>query len=341
MGFDVGNFLRGLHESAGAEPEPEGWKVDDAADQVASLIPEADPDGNVDSPLLQRLRTAWQGHWGGSLPYPEVAAALDEARSELEGRLEMLAQSVQHGLDQANDPVHRKVEQAFSEQLQAVASMQVFLEIGGAESDVRPCMARVQDATNRMAAIFRRFEDEVVDSLTYCCPFCYRRCNLGEKHCPHCDALLPMVRTQLSTSTWSHLSAEGALPTQGRVTTPNFDRIEQALEQWRDRTVSDAEFVEQIKNVIRKFVNHRASVQKDRSDVHGMPHVSAEERDPYLALLDQIEHTLEEGLGALAQMRTGVMEGHTGVVDEAFRAFEANNEALVQAYFAAEALKGE
>lgn len=332
--FQVGNFLQGLREASGGPSEP--WKVDSPD---PSLIPPPDSRGNVETPLLGRLRGAWQRFFGGSAEASEVRAALQEARVELEGRLEMLAQSVQQGVDQADDPVHREIEEAFSEQLGAVGQMEGALDEGADEPDVAAALTRVQDATNRMAAVFRRFEDKVEESRSFCCPHCTERCTVGDRRCPHCGAMLPMVHAQLSSTTWSHLSADGAIPLPGRMTTPNFDRIEQALEMWQSGAASDAEFTDQIDYVAGRFLNHRASVRKDRDDALNMRHVPLEEKAPYVSLLDQIEAALEDGLMALSQMRDGLGAGHRQAVEMSFRRFESNHESICQAWFATVALK--
>jgi hypothetical protein len=113
-----------------------------------------EPDTEVDSLILQRLRMAWRSYWETAVDAATVLGAIDEARTELEEKLHLLAGSARTSAQAAQQEVRLEIESALNRQMTLVDQMESLLE--APREDVERVIGDMQDATNRVAAAYRR-----------------------------------------------------------------------------------------------------------------------------------------------------------------------------------------
>lgn len=264
-------------------------------------IPEIDADGNYNSPVLTRVLDAYAAYQEDRGQRRAFTTLLEETRANLERLLNTMDVCLQEGLDDPNNPIHQAARAGFEDFLTGLDELQDSIEqrntrlAAGAIEMLRLGTNRIMDAY----AFFQKLRNVV---MTLNCPQCEAENRKGDIKCHACGQTLPQFETPGEGRVLAE-NAEGVLQQEvvaPALTTPNYQKLELALHQWRQNELEDDALRDEIAQVETNMNGHRQVNKNEMEDTEGL---TDQEQEVTLRLLGMIDVALEGSLAALEEMK--------------------------------------
>lgn len=299
-------------------------------------IPEPDEDGNYSNSALDAIMDAMAAHEKGEMSDKEFLALLDRIQVAINDTLAVMDAFIQDGLDDARNPINESLQAGFEEHAEAVD----FIRDGIKKKDNRTRskgLLMVQQATNRIMdayAFYQRLRNAVTVVF---CPQCSAENKLGSDKCGSCHTALPNVVRETAPGRLLAEAADGVLRTESThfIKTPNYERIEQAYQRWRERDITDEQFKAELEAVEANMVTHREYNNSEREDLDDL---EADERALMIKFLDAVDDAIESNLQALNRMKLYFESHDPQPLAQGFDMLAVATTKMVEAYLAQEAM---
>ncbi len=274
-------------------------EVDKARAVDDSYVPEPDADGNYTTPVLERLRDSWQDYRDGKLDDEQMQALLDRCLDNLDNMLLVMKQCVQEGLDDPSNPITVSIKTGFYEHREAVQLMKQFFDANNRKA-IEDGLRAAQVATNRLMDAFAFFQRLRAAVAHVHCPHCEVENHKSSTKCVECGQPLPGLPDQPEPRLLA-VAADGVSSDENAaVTTPNFQRITEALARWGVHEMEDDELLAEIEDIEASMRAHKDANDSERRDMEG---VTGEELKVMQTLLDGTDKALKANLEALDKMK--------------------------------------
>ncbi len=299
-------------------------------------IPEIDADGNYNSPVLTRVMDAYTAYLEDRGQRRVFTTLLGETRTKVEQLLNTMDVCLQEGLDDPNNPIHQAARAGFEDFLTGLDELQDSVEqrdsklAEGAFEMLRLGTNRIMDAY----AFFQKLRNVV---MTLNCPQCEAENRKGDTKCHACGVTLPQFET-VSEGRVLAENAEG-VPRQESatpaLTTPNYQKLELALQRWRQNEIDDPALLAEINQVETNMNGHRGVNQNEMDDTEGL---TDQEQEVTLRLLGLIDVALEGSLNALAEMKLYWEDKDSDHLDKGMAMMGPPTQQMIEAFLALQSI---
>jgi len=303
-------------------------EVDKARSVDDSYIPEPDEHGNYTTPVLERLRDSWADYKAGKLDDEQMQAVLDRCLDSIDNMLVVMQQCVQEGLDDPTNPITVSIRTGFYEHREAVQLMKQFFEADNRNA-IEEGLAAAQRATNRLMDAFAFFQRLRAAVTHVTCPHCEMENHKSSTKCQECGNPLPGLPDPPEARLLA-VAAEGvAADENAAVTTPNFQRIADALALWGVHEMEDDALLAEIETVEASMRAHKEANDLDRKDLDG---VSGDELKVMQAMVDGVDKALKANLEALEKMKLYWQDGDPEHIRAGFEKLGQATTLMLEAY---------
>ncbi|MBI3927636.1 MAG: hypothetical protein HY319_19005 [Armatimonadetes bacterium] len=311
------------------------WEVqvreEQATSELQEMLPPADQDGNYEMPALVRLRQIFAEYAEGRMRSEEVLEVLDRIAEFTELQIEEM-ENVEGDVN-LEDPGRLGILDGFEAQLQAVLYLSVDIRD---PNRVRRGLDLAQKAVNRMVIGYRQVVEDDRKLDTQCCPWCAAESRRGARRCLSCGQDFPTAPVQPGSLIAVEGSGIESEEPEGP-TTPNYVRVSQAVEGWRNRALDDSGLLTELQQVQQRHVDHLRANQRERDGAGELP---ADERQSLLDLLHEIDEAVSANVDALERMMIYFDDGNPGHIEAGFADLAAATDRVLSSYDRARELTG-
>lgn len=284
--------------------------------------------------MLERLRDSWQDYRDGKLDDEQMQALLDRCLDNIDNMLVVMQQCVQEGLDDPTNPITVSIRTGFYEHREAVQLMKQFFEADNRNA-IEQGLAAAQNATNRLMDAFAFFQRLRAATAHAACPHCSAENHKSSTKCQECGNALPGLPEQPAQRLLA-VAAEGVAADQNAaVTTPNFQRIADALAQWGVHEMEDDALLAEIEGVEASMLAHKEANDGERRDMEG---VTGEELKVMQTVLDGVDKALKANLEALDRMKLYWQDGNPENIRAGFEMLGHATTLMLEAYQVSQAV---
>lgn len=314
------------------------WQAGVAQDRSPDewAIPELDGEGNYSSPVLDRVRSVYQDFLRQAGRRRTCLEALDKVRDGLERLLSALDLCADSGLDHPENPIHQAARSGFESFLDGLDELQEAVLRSQPELGV-DALDHLQAATNRIMDAYAFFQKLRNVAMILVCPHCEAENRRGDAKCHQCSAALPIPEQQLQGQVLAE-NREGVLQPDTAapaLTTPNFQRVEQAVVAWTQGQLEDDGLLAEITAVESNMSGHREVNRAEMEDTEGL---TAEELEVTIRLLGAIDHALEGSLAALATMKEYWDKGDSRAPERGLAQLGPPTQKMIEAFLALQSI---
>lgn len=310
----------------------EAVEQDKAPDEYA--IPEPDAEGNYRSPVLARVVAAYASFSQGG-DQSLLLEALAHTRAGVERLLDTMELAVQEGLDDPENPIHQSSQAGFDMFLNGLDDLEDAVR-DGSELEAQNALTTLQDGTNRIMDAFAFFQKLRNVLMTVHCPACGAENRRGSAKCSACGTNMPHIEERQDGRTVA-MNSEGIpiVETAAPLTTPNYQRLEVALQGWQSRELNDDALRAEIDAVETNMAGHRKANASELEDLDGL---TEQEQEVTVRILGAIEAALEGSLAALAEMKLYWEDGDPDHLRRGFSALAGPTQRMIDAFLAMQAI---
>lgn len=302
-------------------------------------IPEMDADGNYTSPVLERVLQAYDAYLQDKSQRRSLNQVLESTQAGLEKLLNTMDLCIEEGLDEPTNPIHQAARAGFEEFLQGLDLLQQSVEQRKGDL-AESAFDLLQQATNRLMDAYAFFQKLRNTLMTVYCPACGAENRRGSPKCGACQTAIPQQET-LSEGRLVAENAEGVLQSEAApppLTTPNYQRIEVALERWQRQELDDDGLWAEISGVETNMLGHRKVNKAEMDDLEGL---TEEEQEVTLRLLGGIDVALEGSLAALADMKLYWDDGNPDHLTRGMAALGPPTQKMIECFLALQSINVE
>jgi hypothetical protein len=332
------NALVAAFASSDFSHDDEAWQaaVDEDRPPDELDIPEMDADGNYQAPVLRRVMDAYQSYLADPGMRPNLKQVLESTQKGVEQLLNTMDLCLEEGLDDPHNPIHQAARAGFEEFLQGLGGLQEWLR--QRNHDLAPsALEHLQQGANRIMDAFAFFQKLRNVLMTIHCPACDAENRRGTVKCSACQAPIPQLET-LSQGRVVAVNAEGvpvAEPTPTPLTTPNYQRLDQAIQNWRQGSLSDDALWQDVTAVESNMAGHRKVNQAEMEDLEGL---TDEEQAITARVLGSIDAALDGSLLALAEMKLYWEDGDGDHLTQGMAMLGQPTQKMIEAFLALQSI---
>lgn len=299
-------------------------------------IPEPDVDGNYTSPVLDKVIEAYEDYLRDKSKRRELKLVLQKSREGVEKLLHTMDLCLEEGLDDPNNPIHQAARAGFEEFIQGLDDLEASVEQRDSKL-AQAALDLLQQGTNRIMDAFAFFQKLRNVVMTVRCPNCEAENRRGTVKCTACQAPIPQQET-LSQGRVVAVNAEGVPQAEAApapLTTPNYQRLEQALQKWRQSELNDEGLLADISAVEANMTGHRRVNQAEMEDLEGL---TEEEQEITLRLLGSIDIALDGSLQALTEMKLYWEDGDSDHLVKGMAMMGPPTQKMIEAFLALQSI---
>lgn len=278
------------------------------------------------------MRRVWEAFQNEQATGEDVLGVLHQVAGFVQFEQSTLADQVQKGISQPEDPIFRRISAAFAKHLRAVELCLSEFELEQLTGErYAEGLALAQEANNELMAAHQTGMEHIEAMANVDCIFCHHVNPRGEERCANCGRNLPGALEKSSFAAENVEGLERGGP-QGSEVTENYIYVHQALHAWREEAIDADELLGAIEEVEKRTRAHQADILYQRDQISLAP---PESQAALHHGVDLTQAGLRETLAALEKMKMAFQKEDDTYLETGLFDLERASRGLVEAFHAA------